>query len=262
MTIDPSHSCNLDGSCFRLLVDIDAAEYAHMPIGLLRDAVEGMRRALDGPLDPLEIRRRGQFSTTYAMMEPALLAELLERLPRLPATCTAKMDVGKEFDPTSVPLTFLHPTVLDEVVREAPKICNLPDAAIDLIVERAQESLPGIMIFGENDSDRHRAPFIARGLPHYPVRFARPVSMAADGTCTIEEMRYVPIGPDVLEPDTTRYNEFVPVDEPVDVPTTRIRFGPNNDAHYGPGRWTSVRDGLDEYWSTWDGLPAKARVVR
>lgn len=279
MTIDPSQSCDLDGSCFRFLVDIDAAEYAHMPIGLLRDAVEGMRRALDGPLDPLEIRRRDQFSTTYAMMEPALLAELLERLPRLPATCTAKMDVGKEFDPTSVPLVFLRPAVLDEVIRDIPKMRYLPDIAIDLIVAHAQRSLPGILIFGENDRRLVHAGIpgylyiIARGLPHYPVRFARPVSMTADGACTIQELRHVPIGPDILEPKhlrdvcpSLRHNAFVPVDEPVDGETKVIRFHPNNHALYGPGRWSSARYGSFgdnvEVWSTWNGLPAKAQVVR
>ncbi len=254
----------LDGSCFRYLVDIDTAEYAHMPIMLLRDAVNGMRRVLDGPPDPME-----RFNTTNTMMESELLAELLERLPRLPPTCTEKMDVGKEFDPTSVPLVFLHPAVLDEVIRDVPKIRYLPDAAIDMIVAHAQQSLPGIMIFGENDWNGR--PFIvdilARGLPHYPVRFARPVSMAADGACTIEELRYVPLGPDVLEPDGTRHNAFVPVDEPVGGETTCIRFGPNNDAFYGPGGWSSARNvpgiaGFREYWSMWDGLPARAWVVR
>ena len=255
-------SVRLDGSCFRRLIDIDAAEYAQMPIGLLRDAVNGMRRALDGPPHPME------FSTTNTMVECELLTELFERLPHLPETCMEKMDVGLEFDPSSIPKTFLHPTVLDEVIRAAAMIHDLPDTAIELIIAHAKQTLPGIMIFGSNDHDGPprrggSGNRIVRGLPHYPLRFARPASMAADGACTIEELEHVPIGPDVLEPDGTRHNAFVPVNALVEEPTTtRIRFEPNNDAFYGPGMWISASSDGGPAWSMWNGVPAKAWVVR
>ena len=213
----------LDGSCYRSIREIGDHEYKKMPMGMLQIALVKMRKAM-GVVRPHD--------GTHKMKKPALLAEVLERLVQLPETCETQIDVGKRFDPSSRPVTFSHFGVgVEEAIRE----WNLPDPALDLIVDNLRRISPGIvMVCGGN------------GWNCRSVRFARPTHMTASGVCTLQELGRVPIGPDVLYPSGERYNEFTP-GEPTGM-TQCIRY-------IGDGSWyeTPARPHGDCIWIAWNG---------
>ena len=224
----------LDGSCVRRFVDIDPSDYYVMPAPQLRDVVHRMRVAQSD--DPNDMQRREPW--TSWMKKEALLAEVLERHARFPATCDSDINVGIRFDPAAKDACF-DPTLLDEAIRSVPKIHALPDPAIDLIVAHVQRTLPGIMTLRYMND----------------VQFARPISLTAKGVLTLERLEAIGIGPDVIYPNGKRENLFVP-GKPAG--TMHLRYEVTD---YSRG-WTEQKTSRRSGWHMWDGQPIMAWVVR
>lgn len=244
----------IDGSCIRRFVDIDPSEYSKMYAPQLRDVVHRMRVAQSD--NPNDCRRREPW--TSGMKKEALLAEVLERHACFPATCDSDINVGIRFDPAAKDACF-DPTLLDEAIRSVPKIYELPDPAIDLIVAHVQRTLPGIMTFRYMND----------------VQFARPISLTAEGVLTLERLEAIGIGPDVIYPNGKRENLFVP-GEPHTFLGRRL---PHAGTMYLRYLITDYSRGWTEHlycsdlmprprrnarsgWHTWDGQPIMAWVVR
>ena len=225
----------IDGSCIRRFVDIDPSDYCKMRAPQLRDVVHRMRVAQSD--NPNDMQRREPW--TREMKKEALLAEVLERHARFPATCESDINVGIRFDPTAKDACF-DPTLLDEAIRSVPKIYELPDPAIDLIVAHVQRTLPGIMTFRYMND----------------VQFARPISLTAKGVLTLERLEAIGIGPDVIYPNGKRENLFVP-GEPAG--TMHLRYEVTDS---DCGGWTDQKTPRRSGWHTWDGQPIMAWVVR
>lgn len=219
----------IDGSCLRRLVDIGDHEYKKMPMGMLRIALVKMRKAM-GVVRPHDGTHK---------KKPTLLAEVLERLVQLPETCETHIDVGKRFDPSSRPVTFSH---LGDGVEGAIREWNLPDPALDLIVDNLRRMLPGIIMVCGGDGWNCRS-----------VRFARPMHMTASGVCTLQELGRVPNGP--------HHNEFTP-GEPTGE-TQCVRYIPDSRAYSDCGSWieTPARPHGDCIWTAWNGEDVCLRLT-
>jgi hypothetical protein len=227
----------IDGSCIRRFVDIDPFDFCKMRAPQLRDVVHRMRVAQSD--NPNDFQRREPW--TRDMKKDALLAEVLERHARFPATCDSDINVGIRFDPTAKDACF-DPTLLDAAIRDIPKIFELPDPAIDLIVAHVQRTLPGIMTF--------------RNWNDVP-KFARPISLTAKGVLTLERLEAICIGPDIVYRNGERQNLFVP-GKPAG--TMRLWYEVN-DTVWSP-EWTEQKTSRRSGWHTWDGQPIMAWVVR